>query len=91
MKATRSNELLELIHMNICCPFDIPSWGGEKYFINFIDDFLWYCYLFLVHEKSQSVDILEVFINKVERQLDRKVKVVRSDRGGEYYGKFYEK
>jgi len=26
----------------------------------------------------------------VERQLDRKVKVVRSDGGGEYYGKFNE-
>ena len=31
-----------------------------------------------------------MFINEVERQLDRKVKVVRSDRAGEYYGKFNE-
>ncbi|KAJ1387920.1 Retrovirus-related Pol polyprotein from transposon TNT 1-94 [Sesbania bispinosa] len=31
--------------------------------------------------------MLEVFINEVEKQLDRKVKVVRSDRGGEFYGK----
>jgi len=36
------------------------------------------------------VDVLETFINEVETQLDRKVKVVRSDRGGEYYGKFNE-
>ncbi|WVZ16815.1 hypothetical protein V8G54_009797 [Vigna mungo] len=34
-----------------------------------------------------GVNALEVFINEVERQLERKVKVVRSDRGGEYYGK----
>ncbi|GKB06474.1 retrovirus-related pol polyprotein from transposon TNT 1-94 [Tanacetum coccineum] len=33
---------------------------------------------------------LEVIINEVERQLDRKVKIVRSDRGGEYYGKYDE-
>ncbi|WVZ16658.1 hypothetical protein V8G54_009640 [Vigna mungo] len=33
------------------------------------------------------VNALEVFINEVERQLDRKVKVVKFDRGGEYYGK----
>ena len=32
-----------------------------------------------------------MFIDKVERQLDRKVKVIRTDRGGEYYGKFNEK
>jgi len=88
--ATRSSELLELIHTDICGPFDAPSWSGEKYFITFIDDYSRYCYLYLLHEKSQSVNVLEVFINEVERQLNRKVKVVRSDRGGEYYGKFNE-
>ncbi|WVY90570.1 hypothetical protein V8G54_036084 [Vigna mungo] len=85
--ATRSSQLLELIHTDICGPFDTKSWNGEKYFISFIDDFSRYCYIYLLHEKSQSVNALEVFINEVERQLDRKVKVVRSDRGGEYYGK----
>jgi len=41
-----------------------------------------------LHEKSQAVDALEIFINEVERQLDRKVKIVISDRGGEYYGRY---
>ena len=31
-----------------------------------------------------------MFVNEVERQLDRKVKIVRYDRGGEYYGKYDE-
>ena len=31
------------------------------------------------------MNALEIYINEVERQLYRKVKVVRSDRGGEYY------
>ena len=79
-----------MIHTDICGPFDAPSWSGEKYFITFIDDYSRYCYLYLLHEKSQSVNVLEVFINEVERQLNRKVKVVRSNRGGEYYGKFNE-
>jgi len=34
------------------------------------------------------VNALEVYINEVERQLDRKVTIVKSDRGGEYYGKY---
>ena len=68
-----------MIHTDICGPFDAPSFGGENYFITFIDDFSRYCYLYLLHENSQSVDVLETFINEVERQLDRKVKVVRSD------------
>ena len=86
----RSNAPLELIHTDICGPFDIPTWGGEKYFITFIDDYSRYYYLYLLYEKSWSVNTLEVFIDEVERQLDRKVKVIKSDRGGEYYGKFNE-
>lgn len=30
---TRSSELLEIIHTDICGPFDAPSFSGEKYFI----------------------------------------------------------
>jgi transposase InsO family protein len=54
----------------------------------FIHDFSRYCYIYLLHKKSQAVDALELFITKVERQLDRKVKVIKSDRGGKYYGRY---
>ncbi|CAD5168108.1 unnamed protein product [Musa acuminata subsp. malaccensis] len=57
----------------------------EKYFITFIDDLSKYGKVYLIHEKSQAVDTLEVYINEVERQLDRKVKIVRSDRGESDY------
>ena len=86
--ATRSEELLEIIHTNICGLFDSPSFGNEKYFITFIDDFSRYYYIYLLHEKSQVVDALEVYIVEVERQLNKKVKIIRSYRGGEYYGRY---
>ncbi|CAL5359170.1 unnamed protein product [Camellia sinensis] len=41
-------------------------------------------------KERYAVDILEVYITEVERQLDRKVKIVRSDMGGQYYGKYDE-
>ena len=50
--ATRSTQLLEIIHTDICGPFDTPSFGGEKYFITFIDDFSRYGYVYLLNEKS---------------------------------------
>ena len=34
------------------------------------------------------MDVLEIYITEIERQLDKKVKIVRSDRDGEYYGKY---
>lgn len=33
--------------------------------------------LYLLQEKSQSVNIFKAFINEVEKQLDEKVKIVR--------------
>ena len=46
--------------MDICGPFDAPSFGKEKYFITFIDDFSRYIYIYLLHEKSQAVEALAV-------------------------------
>jgi len=86
--ATRSTQLLEIIHTDIYGPFDVNSFNKGKYFITFIDDFSRYGYVYLLHEKSLSVNALEVYINEVKRQLDRKVKVVRFDRVGEYYGRY---
>jgi len=88
--ATRSTQLLEIIHTDICGPFDVPSFGGEKYFITFIDDFSRYEFIYLLKEKSHASDVLKVYINEVERQLDRKVKIIRSDRAGEYNAKYNE-
>ena len=88
--ATRSNELLEIIHTYICEPLSVPCFTGEKYFITFINDLSRYGYVYLMHEKSQAIDIFEMFITEVERQLDKKIKIVRSDRGGEYYGRYDE-
>ena len=88
--ATRSTQLLEIVHTDICGPFDVSSFGKERYFITIIDDYSRYGYVYLLHEKSQAVDALEIYLNEVERQLDRKVKIIRSDRGGEYYGRYDE-
>jgi len=90
-RATRSTQLLEIIHIDICGSFDVNSFNKRKYVITFIDDFSRYGHVYLLHEKSQSVNGLEVYINEVERQLDKEVKIVRSDKGGEYYGRYDER
>ena len=39
---------------------------------------------------NQSMHLRHIYIYEVERQLDKKVKIVRSDRGSEYYEKYNE-
>jgi len=77
-------------HTDIYGLFDVNSLNKEKYFITFIDVFLRYGYVYLLHEKSQVVNALDVYIDKVERQLEKKVKMIRLYRGGEYYGRYDE-
>ena len=86
--ANRCTNVLKLIHTDICGPFPIASWNGQRYLITFIDDYSRYGYLYLIHEKSQALDVFKSFKAKVELQLGKKIKAVKSDRGGEYYGRY---
>ncbi|RDY04452.1 hypothetical protein CR513_11834, partial [Mucuna pruriens] len=52
------------------------------------NDYSRYGYLYLIHEKSQSLDVFKSFKAEVELQLGNKIKVIKSDRGGEYYGRY---
>jgi len=86
--AERAKDVLKLVYTDICGPFPTPSWNGQQYFISFIDDYSRYGYLYLIHEKSQSLNIYKSFKAEVELQLGKKIKTVKFDRGGEYYGKY---
>ncbi|RVW58398.1 Retrovirus-related Pol polyprotein from transposon TNT 1-94 [Vitis vinifera] len=84
----RCDDVLELIHTDICGPFPTPSWNEQQYYITFIDDYSRYDYLYLIHDKSQSLDVFKNFKAEVENQLRKKINVVRSYRGSEYYGRY---
>ena len=84
--AVRSSDLLEVIHTDISGPYT-ATLCRNFYFITFIDDYSRYGYLYLIKEKSESLDKFKIFRTEVEKQLGKVIKVVRSDRGGVYYGK----
>ncbi|RVW72857.1 Retrovirus-related Pol polyprotein from transposon TNT 1-94 [Vitis vinifera] len=86
--ATRSSTILEIIHTDICS-LDMDS-HGQKYFISFIDDFSRYMYLYILHNKNEALDAFKVFKAEVEKQYGKQIKIVRLDRGGEYYGRYLE-
>ncbi|CAL9020349.1 unnamed protein product [Prunus brigantina] len=88
--AIGSKGVLELIHTDICGPFPNPTHDGFTYFITFTDDFSRFGHVYLIKEKSSALDMFKIYKAEVENQLNLKIKVVRSDRGGEYYGRFDE-
>ena len=67
--------------------------GGNTYYITFIDDCSRYTKVYLLKHKDEAFDKFLVYKTEVENQLGKKIKRVRSDRGGEYvlYNDFCEK
>ena len=84
--ANRSSNILEIIHTDICCQ-DMDMLG-KKYFISFIDDYSRYMYVYLLHNKYEALDAFKVFKVEVENQCGKQIQIVRSDRGGDYYGRY---
>ncbi|KAJ9566455.1 hypothetical protein OSB04_002421 [Centaurea solstitialis] len=80
----RATDLLEIIHTDVCGPFSHVARRGYRYFITFTDDFSRYGYVYLMRHKSESFERFREFQNEVQNQLGRKIKFLRSDRGGEY-------
>ena len=56
----------------------------SKYALTFIDDFSRYCWVFFLNHKSEVFGLFKVFKALVENQSRRKLKILRSDNGGEY-------
>ncbi|KAL0445517.1 UNVERIFIED_CONTAM: hypothetical protein Slati_1679600, partial [Sesamum latifolium] len=57
---------------------------GFSYFITFIDDHSRYGYVYLMRYKSEAFGRFKEYRLEVENQTNRKIKALRSDRGGEY-------
>jgi len=53
--------------------------------MNFIDDSSRFCHIYLLKTKDEALDHFKIYKAEVENQLDRKIKRLRSDRGGEYF------
>jgi len=90
-KVERISQLLELVHFDICEINGMLTRGGKRYFITFIDDYSRFTYVYLLRTKDEAFG---KFKKIVENQKERQIKVLRSDRGGEYFSKefstFYE-
>ncbi|KAK9194952.1 hypothetical protein WN943_003067 [Citrus x changshan-huyou] len=52
--------------------------------LNKHDDCTKYCYVYLLKSKDEALEKFILYKNEVENQLNRKIKELRSDRGGEY-------
>lgn len=83
---SKTKEILEIIHTDLCGPMSVPSIGGCLYYIIFVDDFSRKTWIYFLKSK-ESIEVLKKFKefkSLIENLTNKRIKVLRSDNGGEY-------
>jgi transposase InsO family protein len=80
----RSDVILGRIHSDLCGKQPTRTHHGFEYFVTFTDDKSRKVGIAGLRKKSEALHQLKVFIAHAELQTGHKVKIVRSDGGGEY-------
>lgn len=81
---SRSKEILDLVHSNVCEPMTVSCLGGYMYYVTFIDDFSRKTWIYFIKTKDKVFNKFHEFKAKVDNLTERKIKFLRSDNGGEY-------
>jgi hypothetical protein len=71
-KDGRSENVIELIHTDICGPIIPAILGNYRYFITFIDDYSRYGHFEVIREKSESLEafkVLRLLLNFIEIRM----------------------
>jgi transposase InsO family protein len=83
-KVSESFAPLDLIHSDLMGPFSHPSINKVRFFLIFFDDFSRFTWIYFLRKKSEVFQHLKDFKALVETQSGKKIKVLRTDNGGEY-------
>eukprot|EP00253_Pinus_taeda_P031014 PITA_31014 len=86
-KSIRAKVPLEIVHLDLCGPMQAPSLVGSQYFLTFIDEFTRKTWVYFLKNKSEVFEKFQNFKSLVENQSGLRIKVLRTERGGEYISK----
>ncbi|KAD4982585.1 hypothetical protein E3N88_19256 [Mikania micrantha] len=85
----RASKPLELVHADICGPISPQTSGGNRYFMLIVYDFTRYTWVYLVNTKDQAFQKFKTFKTLVENESKYKVKMLRTDRWGEFTSQMF--
>ena len=62
----------------------MTSIRSNHYFVTFIDDYSRQCWVYTMKHKRKVLKLFVEWMKNMEKSTGRKIKVLRSDNGGEY-------
>ncbi|GJR52140.1 integrase, catalytic region, zinc finger, CCHC-type containing protein [Tanacetum coccineum] len=75
---------LELLHMDLCGPIRVATINGKKYILVIVDDYSRFTWVYLLHTKDETTEIIKKFIAQVQLNFNAKVYKIRTDNGTEF-------
>jgi transposase InsO family protein len=75
---------LEMLYMDLFGPIAYISIGGNKYGLIIVDNYSRFTWVFFLHDKSETQEVLKKFLKRAQNEFDAKVKKIRSDIGSEF-------
>ena len=63
---------------------------GASYFIIFIDSYSCFGYVYLISHKLEALDCFRCFVHEVENQMEKTLKILRTDKGREYLSDLFK-
>ncbi|GJV51859.1 putative ribonuclease H-like domain-containing protein [Tanacetum coccineum] len=70
---------LELLHMDLCGPMRVASINGKKYILVIVDDYSRYTWVYFLHSKDETPEIIKKFIAQAQLNYKAKVCKIRTD------------
>jgi transposase InsO family protein len=87
---TRGTHIGDIVHSDVCGPFQICTPSGARFFANFKDDFSNFCEIHLLKHKSEVPEAFKKFNAKMKTETGQETKILRTDGGGEFCSKEFE-
>ena len=86
----RSDEVLGLVHSDVCGKMSEKSLSGSEYFLTFIDDKTRFTWIYFLKTKDEVFDKFLEWKKAVEKSSGKELKTLRTDNGGEYTSRKFE-
>ncbi|CAI5484709.1 unnamed protein product [Closterium sp. Yama58-4] len=84
-----ADDVLAVVHIDLCGPFRVAAKDGSLYFLLLKDRKTRFVWVRPVAKKSDVLLEFQKWLVLVERQTKKSVLMLRSDRGGEFLGKTF--
>ncbi|GJR54087.1 retrovirus-related pol polyprotein from transposon TNT 1-94 [Tanacetum coccineum] len=75
---------LELLHIDLCGPMRVPTINKKKYILMIVDDYSRFTWVYILHTKDETPEILKKFIAQVQLNYNAKVHKIRTDNDTEF-------